>query len=285
MEALVYPENFGKRMSIDETTLSQGELYTVITNKEAQGKKGCLAAIIKGTDGESIKKALNQVPVAVRYRVKEITMDLANSMDWIARTYFPNAIHTADRFHFQQVVSEAVQEMRIELRREAIKEEQQKMIESKETKRQYQAKTFENDETKKQLLARGRYLLFKPQSKWTDDQKKRSTILFREFPQLKKAYHFSMSFRNIFETKHTRTAGKKALHEWYEKVSIPAIETFISAALTIQQHEGKILNYFLNRETNASAESFNAKLKNFRALLRGVRDINFFLFRISTLYA
>lgn len=272
-------------MSIDETALSQGELYTVITNKDGKGQKGCLAAIIKGTDGASIKKALGKVPVSIRYSVKEITMDLANSMDWICRTSFPNATHTADRFHFQRIISEAVQEMRIELRRGAIKEEQQKIAESKETRRHYQAKTFENGETQKQLLARGRYLLFKPQSKWTDDQKQRSIILFREFPELLKAYHFSMCFRDIFERKQTREQGRKALQKWYKKVSIPEMETFMSAALTIQQHEGKILNYFLNRETNASAESFNAKLKGFRALLRGVRDINFFLFRVQTLFA
>jgi len=37
--------------------------------------------------------------------------------------------------------------------------------------------------------------------------------------------------------------------------------------------------------TNASAESFNAKLKAFRVSLRGVRDINFFLFRVAKIYA
>ncbi|HJD74713.1 transposase, partial [Bacteroides reticulotermitis] len=37
--------------------------------------------------------------------------------------------------------------------------------------------------------------------------------------------------------------------------------------------------------TNAASESFNAKIKQFRAQLRGVRDINFFLFRLSKIYA
>jgi hypothetical protein len=36
---------------------------------------------------------------------------------------------------------------------------------------------------------------------------------------------------------------------------------------------------------NAAAESFNAKIKAFRAELRGVLDIPFFLFRLSKLYA
>jgi len=56
------------------------------------------------------------------------------------------------------------------------------------------------------------------------------------------------------------------------------------AADSIRLHEYNILNYFINRSTNASAESFNAKLKGFRAVVRAVRDKKFFLFRIAKLY-
>lgn len=42
---LVYPENIGSYLSIDETALSKGELYTIITNKRAKGKKGALVHI------------------------------------------------------------------------------------------------------------------------------------------------------------------------------------------------------------------------------------------------
>ena len=46
-----------------------------------------------------------------------------------------------------------------------------------------------------------------------------------------------------------------------------------------------ILNYFINRSTNAAAESFNAKIKAFRAQFRGVRNIEFFLFRLTRIFA
>ncbi|WP_444622900.1 transposase [Flavobacterium columnare] len=46
-----------------------------------------------------------------------------------------------------------------------------------------------------------------------------------------------------------------------------------------------MLNYFDNRSTNAAAESFNAKIKAFRIYFRGVRKIDFFLFRLSNLFA
>nr|WP_242499374.1 transposase [Flavobacterium sp. 140616W15] len=44
-----------------------------------------------------------------------------------------------------------------------------------------------------------------------------------------------------------------------------------------------ILNYFDNRSTNASAESFNAKVKAFRGQFRGVRKVDFLLLRLSNL--
>ena len=284
-DTLVYPENFGKRMSIDETTLSKGELYTVITNKDKGGRKGALAALIKGTKNEVVTQALAQVPIAKRMAVREITADLANSMDWICRSNFPNATMTADRFHVQHIFSEAVQEVRIELRREAMNEENDLTLTARQEKQKYIPKTYANGDTKKQLLARGRYVLYKPANTWTENQRERVDILFHEYPVLKQSYDLSMYLRGIFERRIDRDKAKVDFQKWYERVHQSDIPPLLSAACTIEREEGKILNYFYHRETNASAESFNAKLKGFRALLRGVRDIKFFLFRVETLFA
>lgn len=59
---LVYPENVGPRLSIDETALSNGELYTLVTNKDAHGKKGALVAIVAGTKSDEIADVLDQIP-------------------------------------------------------------------------------------------------------------------------------------------------------------------------------------------------------------------------------
>ena len=53
----------------------------------------------------------------------------------------------------------------------------------------------------------------------------------------------------------------------------------------VYDREDEILNYFVNRSTNASAESLNAKIKHFRAQLRGIIDRKFFLFRLMKIYA
>ena len=60
--------------------------------------------------------------------------------------------------------------------------------------------------------------------------------------------------------------------------------SFNVIAATFYEHYDEILNFYNNRSTNAMAESFNAKIKLFRANLRGVADKKFFLFRIANLY-
>lgn len=72
---------------------------------------------------------------------------------------------------------------------------------------------------------------------------------------------------------------------WYNKVTDSGFRSFNSISATIHTHYKEILNFFENRSTNASAESFNAKLKAFRAALRGVSDIKYFLYRVAKIYA
>jgi transposase len=63
---LIYPHNLGPRLSIDETSLSNGELYTILTNKAAQGRKGSIVAIIAGTKAETVIEVLRKIPEKLR---------------------------------------------------------------------------------------------------------------------------------------------------------------------------------------------------------------------------
>lgn len=74
---MLFPENMGPSLSIDETSLSQGELYTVVTNKEAKGRKGALVALMRGTNSEGIAQVLEKIDESKRLEVKEISMDLS----------------------------------------------------------------------------------------------------------------------------------------------------------------------------------------------------------------
>ncbi|MEK7248798.1 MAG: transposase [Bacteroidota bacterium] len=282
---LLFPDNLGTHLSLDETSVSNGELYSVLTNKAARGGKGSLVAMVEGTKTNDISLVFNKIPLVSRETVVEVTLDFSSSMETSARIAFPNARITTDRFHVQQLVSEALQEMRVSLRWKAIREENEAVKQAKNNHKHFTLDVYSNGDTKKQLLARSRYLLFKPESQWTVRQKERAVILFQEFSELKEAYKLSMSFRNVYQSSKTKKEAQQRLTYWYKQIEEKNYDSFMTAAEYLKGHEDTILNYFPDRQTNASAESFNAKLKGFRALVRGVRDTKFFLFRVMKLYA
>nr|WP_323670665.1 transposase [Galbibacter sp. EGI 63066] len=280
---LLYPENIGPYLSIDETALSKGELYTIITNKKAKGKKGALVGIFKGTKADPIIAQLLKLPSSVRDKVKEITLDMAHSMKHIVRVCFPKATQVTDRFHVQKLAIEALQELRIKYRWEALDQENEQIKQAKD--KDYMPVIFPNGDSAKQLLARSRYLLYKSPDKWTPNQKERGQLLFKEYPLLKKAYGLVQALRNIFNQNIDIKIAYTKLAHWYKEVEESGFKSFQTVANSITLNYRSILNYFINRSTNASAESFNAKIKAFRAQFRGVKNVEFFLYRLTTIFA
>lgn len=271
-------------MSLDETSLSKGELYTYLTNKEGRGRKGTLVACIKGTKAIEICDVITKISLEERLKVKEVTIDMARNMESAVRRCFPNAKIVADRFHVVKLVLDGLQHLRVKLRWAAIKEENESIKEAKDKGVKFKSKEFKNGDTLKQLLARSRYILAKKEKDWTENQSKRAAILYQEYPELKKAYNHCMQLRNIYETK-LKSRAEEQLNQWIDKTATIEIEEFYTAANSINYNKENILNFFDNRNTNASAESFNSKIKLFRANLRGVTDVKFFLFRLFKLFA
>lgn len=76
-------------MSIDETSLSNGEVYTFLSNKDAHCKKGSIAAYLKGTKSDDIVKNIMRISKEVRSSVLEVTMDLSESMRASIEACFP----------------------------------------------------------------------------------------------------------------------------------------------------------------------------------------------------
>ncbi|MCC9033508.1 transposase [Chryseobacterium sp. C-39] len=284
-EWMLYPQNLSERLSLDEVALSDGELYTVLTSKNAKGKKGSIVAIIKGTKSETVIENLFKISRKLRMKVKEITLDMAGSMKLITKKCFPNAVQVVDRFHVQKLATEALQDIRIRHRWEAIEKENTLLAEAKERKLKPEIEIFENGDTRKQLLARSRYLLYKTREKWTSSQKQRAEILFSQYPDIEKAYNLSDGLRKIYNQNIQKSVAMLKLARWFKEVEESGFKSFSVLMKTIMNHYSDILNYFDQRSTNASAESFNAKIKNFRLQLRGIRDKSFFLFRLSKLFA
>jgi transposase len=281
---MIFPENIGEYLSIDEVSLSQGELYTFVTNKKGKGKNGTLVASIKGTLSKDIINVLEKIPLELRKKVKEVTLDMAKNMESAVRQSFPCAILVTDRFHVVKLAMEAIQHLRIKYRWEELDKENNAIEEAKIKGKKYVTVELENGDTPKQLLARCRYIIAKKSSDWTISQQQRVELLFRNYPTLKIAYEHTMEFRNIYEL-NSRSFAKQKFLQWIEKSKSLQIKEFNTVSNTVKYNLEQILNFFINRNTNANAESFNSKLKLFRANLRGVKDTAFFLFRLHKLFA
>ena len=72
------------------------------------------------------------------------------------------------------------------------------------------------------------------------------------------------------------------MRKWGKNVGRTRIREIISVRDTIMSKEEYVLNYFNNRATNASAESFNSKIKALRAQVHGVTDLPFYSGRCAT---
>ena len=79
--------------------------------------------------------------------------------------------------------------------------------------------------------------------------------------------------------------------EWFELTNVevkPKEITMSCQSLTSYRNPPAVQRnwriFLMNRSTNASAESLNAKIKDFRAQLRGVIDKKFFIFRLIKIF-
>ena len=312
---ILLEKNMGSRLSIDETSL-QEDLFTILSNKDGHGRRGTVIAAVRGTKASEVIRILMQIPQEKRIEVREVTMDFSDSMYSIVSAVFPNATIVIDCFHIIKRCGDAVEEIRLRSKREAIKDQRKKQaefrnkLEQRVKQRKYYRKKhprrykgrkrgrkpvrlngrfkpeiLDNGDTGVELLTRSRGLLRVSRNNWSDTQKIRAGLLFSLYPKIKEAYNLVDSLRNVFRMKTLdRVNARNRLHEWYQKVAGCSLREVKSARDAVRFKEEEVLNYFINRSTNAAAESLNSKLKRFRAQLHGVSDLPFFMYRVSLIF-
>ena len=117
---VLVPDNIGEHLCIDETSL-QDDLFTILSNKAGHGRQGTIISMVRGTKACEVIKVLMQIPEEDRLKVKEVTLDMSESMRSIVEQVFPNALITLDCFHIIKRCLEAVEELRLRYKRDAQK--------------------------------------------------------------------------------------------------------------------------------------------------------------------
>lgn len=186
--------------------------------------------MVRGVASDTVSAVLRNLPLKGRLRVKTVTTDLSSSMMLTVRNVFPGAKLINDRFHVQQLMSEAVDQLRIRYRWEvldaenkAIREHRQKRKEAKSKSEKdligkWEPERMSNGETMPQIMARSKHIILKNKSKWNGQQTARAAILFEKFPTLKQAYELSMRLTEIYNTKTQPDAARLLLARWYNDV-------------------------------------------------------------------
>jgi transposase len=278
--------NLGKHLSIDDKNI-KGEGYTIIANKET----GKIVLMIMTRKAQIICDVLGKIPLKLRLGVETISKDLAQNYDWVSRTMFPHAIRIADKFHVLKLMFDALQAIRTKERQKILTEEREayeaeKVLAKKENRKTQRIvyKRFSNGETKKEILARGRWLLFKKSEDWTPSQEARSKLLFELFPEIKTAYDYFLIFRKIYDYTDLEKA-RPELDKWIhdgKNINISEVKNFVSS---IERNLPEILAYFSTLQTNAFAESLNAKIQRFVTSAFGFNDRDLFHFRLRIFFS
>jgi transposase len=75
------------------------------------------------------------------------------------------------------------------------------------------------------------------------------------------------------------------LRRWKEKVKQANIKEFIQVARMIEKYRSEIIRYFEKGLTNAKAENLNGKIQRFIANNFGIRNRDFFLYRLQVYFS
>jgi hypothetical protein len=214
---ILLEKNMGPRLSIDETSL-QEDLFTILSNKDGHGRRGTVIAAVRGTKASEVIRILMQIPQEKRIEVREVTMDFSDSMYSIVSAVFPNATIVIDCFHIIKRCGDAVEEIRLRSKREAIKDQRKRQaefrnkLERRVRQRKYyrrkHPKTYKgrkcgrkpvrlnerfkpeilsNGDTGVELLTRSRGLLRVSRNEWSDTQKIRARIALLFIPEDKRS--------------------------------------------------------------------------------------------------
>lgn len=277
-------DNFWLRLCIDEININN-EVYTILSNPVINK----IVAIIPWVKANLITSFLrDKISYEKRLKVKEVTLDMSQSMDWIVTELFPQAKRTLDRYHVTSNVLEDIQSVRMRIKTIIKKEELEIEEQSKIDRKKYIPAKFENTETRLDFITRLRYQLFKRRKDWNEFQITRWEVLKRheEFYDIKISYEILEKFYDIYDSDITSDAAKILFQDWFKKISqYENIIELQNSWRTIKNHLEWILGYFWDRSTNAFAEWLHSRIRRVLSNFRWFKNPDYMFYRITRIFA
>lgn len=267
---ILKPSNVGSKMCIDEKMIGK-RFCTILSNAET----GKMALLMESMKPDLIRESLKTLGVDALAKVKHICSDMSPMYKKICLEMLPDATLSVDKFHVIKQVLDVLQSLRIEAKIQLKKEETNALIAG-------------YGWSKIELLEKSRYILYKKSDELGSDEVIVAKLLFEHFPTIKKGYDLVEEFRNWYakeNKKYPRYYLEKTLGDWLVKVETCGIKQFNFIRKMVEKHEKEIINYFEATHTNAKAENLNAKIQRFLIGNYGLRNKDFFYYRLQVYFS
>lgn len=223
-----------KNIGVDEVSYRKGHRYLTLVSNHDTGR---IIWAKEGKSSETFAAFFEEIGPERCQAIQLVSMDMSEAYIQTARRYVPQAQIVFDRFHVQQLVSEAVDKIRREdwRRQREIQEEEAKEIKGM------------------------RWALLKNPWNLTATERHRLSELQQENARLYRAYLLKESFADILDRRQPNVA-REHLKDWLAWASRSRLPAFVKAARTIRKHLEDIVAYVRFRFTNAVAEGLNNKV-------------------------
>jgi transposase len=232
-------------LAVDETSTRKGHHYlTILTDAKRQKVVG----IAQGKGLLAMQHSLESMEKrgASRRHVGIVTMDMSQAYIKGAKQYMPQAEVVFDRFHIEQLMNKALDQIR---RKEA---------------KQYSE------------LKKTRYLWLKNNYNLSDDQRSNVEMLSHAYPTLGKAYRLKEQLKVALNDANIISTTVD-LQQWMHLAANSAIKPIERVVETLNRNWKGVAAYFTHLATNAIAERVNLKIQEIKRIAKGYRNIPNFI--------
>lgn len=240
-------------LNIDEIALEKGHGNFVLVLSAPE--EGYVLEVLPDRERKTLENWLEELTPEVKKAIKVVNLDMWEPYTLAVQAKLLRARIVVDRFHVMKNLNHCLTVARREIQRNA------------------------PDEVKQQLKG-SRWVLVKNQKDLNEKQRAKLESLYQASPDLKVCHQLKEQFRTIFETITDREQARGALRRWMkqvEKLNLTALQSFL---VTLKTWFELILNYFIERWTNAFAEGVNNKIKLIKRRAFGFTNFDHFRLRI-----
>jgi len=232
-------------IGLDETSSKRGHNYITLF-VDLDKSKVLFATEGKGASTIECFKNTLEIHNGAISSIKNISCDMSPAFISGAKTNFPEADITFDKFHVIKRINESVDLVRREESRE------------------------------NELLKGTRYLWLKNPENLTVKQSDQMSSLSKSNIKTLRAYNIKLSLQEFYEITDLE-AAKSHLNKWFYWATHSKLKPMIDAAYFVKRHWDGVLRYTTSRITNGVLEGINSIIQSVKRRARGYGTTKHFI--------